>query len=328
MNNDSNNQVNNGVIPPVDNTVVPNPVPPVEPVTPVAPVAPVTPANPAPAAPAPVTPAPTEMPAIEPIGAEPVAPPPVIGESAPTPSEAPKQPAKTSNSKMLFFVIIILVLGGVLAFLLMNNNSSGGSSEPTPETTPVPQNPTPAPVPADAVELENVKISGYQCLDSNCTASIGDSENPEQYTLNVSNVELFKVLDDYVDYINVNISYVENDGKKSIVDYKIFIKATNEDISSAQNEEELRNKIGLFAAGNHTESLTLSEIGSVGAGTEGDEAYSYQNFTFTDAKGNKYEMMLKNPSNDLNLTVGNSYTVTFDVVKDTFDYEYKITSIQ
>ena len=39
-------------------------------------------------------------------------------------------------------------------------------------------------------------------------------------------------------------------------------------------------------------------------------------------------MKYRNPDNSLNLTEGNNYTVTFEVVEGTFDHEFNIKSIK
>ena len=261
------------------------------------------------------------MPNIEPVGPQPVI------EESNTNKEEKKTEVKTSSSKMIIYGVVILLLIGVLVFMIVKNKKPSTSSTPSPTPT-APANPTPAPLPADAVTLENAKINGYVCNDNKCTVSIGDSDNAVDYSLDIANPKTFTALGEYEDYININISYVEKEGKKSIVDYKIIIKSTNENIGSITTEDELRDKLNLFSLGNHTESLVYTKYGSAGSGTEDGKDYTFKTFIFTDSNNNTYEMKYKNPDDSLNLVENNTYTVTFDVVKGDFETEYIITSIK
>lgn len=177
----------------------------------------------------------------------------------------------------------------------------------------------------DTVLIEDVTISGYSCLVSSCTVAIGKDNNFENYTLNTNNDDLFEHLKNYKDYIKVNI-YTNN---KTIVDYKIFLKSNNEDITNIENENELRTKIGLYHTGTYTDTFTLTEIGNIGFGFQNDKNYTYINYEFTDSQNKKYEMkyIIPDGSSGLNLTKGNKYTVTFEVVEGTFDYEFNIKSV-
>lgn len=129
------------------------------------------------------------------------------------------------------------------------------------------------------------------------------------------------------DYIKLNIYYNNKGNVKTIVGYKIFLKSNNEDISNISTENELRNKIGLYSLGMHTETLTLRKIGVTGYGFADNESYIYTVYTFVDSKNIEYEMNYKNNSDSSNLVEGKKYRVTFEVSKGTFEYEYNIKSI-
>ena len=175
--------------------------------------------------------------------------------------------------------------------------------------------------------VENIMVNGYSCFGSSCTISIEDSEGTiTDYTLNSSD-ELFQTLGDYQDYILVNIYYTSNGNKKTITNYEIYLKSNNEDISSIKTESELRDKIGLYSVGTHTDTFTLKEIGTSGFGYEDNVAYTYTDYVFVDSKNVEYEMKYINSNGTLNLTEGNKYTVTFEVVEGTFDYEFTIQSV-
>ena len=224
---------------------------------------------------------------------------------------------------MAFVVVFIMALVGISSFigdfLNVNNwniivndgNSSGGAS-----TT-------------NGTLLEDVSVSGYGCFGSKCNVTIDNSNgDSEDYNLGISNSDFFNKLGDYKDYVKLDIYYNKKGNSKTIVGYKIYLKSNNEDISSISTESELRDKIGLFSVGAHTENMTLKEIGSTGFGFEDDESYTYTEYTFVDSKNIEYEMKYKGDDGTLNLTEGSKYDVTFDVVEGTFEYEFIIKSIK
>ena len=177
--------------------------------------------------------------------------------------------------------------------------------------------------------LENVSVNGYGCMGSECNVTIETSDgNSEDYVLGISNSDFFNKLGDYKDYIKLDIYYNKKESSKTIVGYKIYLKSTNEDISSASTESELREKIGLYSLGTHTETMTLKEIGTTGFGFVDDESYTYTEYTFVDGKNIEYEMKYKNDNGSANLTEGKQYSVTFEVSEGIFDYDYFIQSIK
>ena len=321
MNNDPNNTINSGVTPQVDNTgVAPAVQPAVAPTPATQPVVAPAPATQSVVAPTPATQpvvAPTPDPSIS--GLDPQA---SIGDSQVLPTGEIK--GKPDNKRLIIFGVIIVILAAVFIYLLKNKPSSDGSSNSsvTGNETPIPSAPT------DSTTLEDVIISGYQCTGSTCSVTIENAGNSAEYGLDIAESEFFTSLGDYEDYVKVNINYVQKEQKNSIVSYTMYLKSTNEDISSIKTEAELRAKIGLFAVGNHIESLKLSKVGSTGSGFENDTAYTYKSLNFIDSNNNSYEMKYKNPDNSLTLTEGNTYTVTFDVVKDDLGYNYIITNIK
>ena len=157
---------------------------------------------------------------------------------------------------------------------------------------------------------------------------LNKSNNTTDYALDVDNSDLFLSLGDYSDYIKLNIYYTEKGEEKTIVDYKMFLKSNNKDISQVKTENELRNEIGLHSPGTYTDTFTLSEIGRPGAGFNGDTAYTYISYTFVDNDNIEYEMEYINPDSQLNLIEGNQYSVTFEVVEDQGEYEYNILTIK
>ena len=176
--------------------------------------------------------------------------------------------------------------------------------------------------------VENVYVNGYSCLGAKCSVTIENVDgNSEDYSLGIDNSDFFSKLGDYKDYIKLNIYYNQKGNDKTIVDYKIFLKSSDEDITSVKNENELRDKIGLYSIGTHTDSLTLKAIGTTGFGYANDNSYTYTEYTFVDSKNNEYEMKYINNGDTLDLTEGQKYHVTFEVSEGTFDYEFTIKSI-
>lgn len=325
MNNDTNT---NEEIETLTDTTPVTPPPasttPVEPVTvtptPTEPVTPVTPppvVNPTPVVP-PV--APVQNTVVEPQTTGSIT---INGETVNTTSTdtTKTEEKKPFNVKIIIYPVVILILAGVFIFLLINKNKNDPA--PVPNKTP-----TPTAIPSNVTPLENITITGTGCFNSDCSVSIGSVDNSIDYKLDAKNIELFRALSDYEDYVSVNVYYVQQGENKVITDYKILLKSTGEDLGSMTTEDELRRKIGLFPAGTYTESLTLTEIGSDGIGSNDEGEYTFKEYTFTDSNNKEYEMKYKNPDDSLKLTEGSKYTVAFEVIKDEFGYEYYITSIK
>lgn len=209
-------------------------------------------------------------------------------------------------------IMIILGIGGFIINLL-----------PLDDLKFIPNNSS-----KNGAQLENVTVSGYACM-TNCTVSIKDSNgNIEDYIFSINDSEIISLISNYEEYINLNISYNKKGNEKTVTNYKITLKSNNEDISNIKTESELREKIGLYTIGTHTDTLTLSEIGTQGAGYSDDNgAYMYRTYTFLDSNNNKYKMNYINDSGNLNLIEGQTYTVVFEVEDGTFGYEFIIKSI-
>lgn len=167
--------------------------------------------------------------------------------------------------------------------------------------------------------VEDVSVQGYSCFNSKCSISIEDKTgNTTNYILENSKS----------DYIKLNIYYAKKGSKITIVDYKIFIRSNNKDISSVSTEDQLRDKIGLYSVVTHTDSFTLTEIGTVGFASQGNQSYAYRNYKFVNEKNTTFQMKYINDNGSLGLVQGNKYTVTFEVTKSNFGYDFVIKSIK
>ena len=175
--------------------------------------------------------------------------------------------------------------------------------------------------------LEDMSIDNYICNGSVCSIYIEEENNQVEYIYDADNVELFKTLGNYSKYIKVNIYYTQENNKKIITNYKIFLRTNNEDISSIINEDELRDKIGLYNIGTHSDTFTLTKIGSIGFGYKNDTAYTYINYTLVNNKNDEYKMTYIISNGVPKLTEGNKYNVTFEAVKGSLGYEFNIISI-
>lgn len=222
---------------------------------------------------------------------------------------------------VVLFVMIITGIGGAFVQLFNPDNWNITINDK--------DNPSDSSSSTSRTLVENVSVGGYFCFDSKCNVTIYDSnDNSSDYVLSVNNNDLFNALGDYTDYIKLNIYYTQKENKKIIVDYKIYLKSNNEDISNVKTENELRDKIGLYSIGTHTDSFTLKEIGTSGFGYEDDTSYTYTSYTFVNNKNFEYEMKYINPNGTINLVEGTKYSVTFEVTEDIFGYEFTIKSIK
>lgn len=216
-----------------------------------------------------------------------------------------------------FFIIIsmaIIGIGGAFAELFNSYNGNADIEKTVSKK--------------GSTLIENVIVNGYACYNSNCFLSIDENGVTTDYALGFNN-ELMQKLVDYKEYIKLNIYYKQKDEDKIIVDYKLFLKSNEEDITNiVKNENELREKIGLYTLGVHTDTFTLKEIGTAGGGFKDNVTYSYRDYTFINDKNIELEMSYINNDGDLNVIEGNKYTVTFEVTEGIFHYEYNIKSVK
>lgn len=223
---------------------------------------------------------------------------------------------------IVMFVMLIIGIGGVISefFNLDNWNIPVNDQSDTNNNSSSTK---------DRTLVEDVSVSGYVCSNSKCNVTIVDSTgNTTDYALGVNNSKLIRTLGDYEDYIKLNIYYTKKGNENTIVDYKIYLKSNNRDISSVKTENELRDAIGLYSIGTHTASFTLSRIGMTGFGFKDDISYTYTSYTFVDNENIEYEMEYINDNGPLNLIEGNNYNVTFEVAEGTFGYEFTIKTIK
>ena len=144
------------------------------------------------------------------------------------------------------------------------------------------------------------------------------------YKTNGRNLNFYKRLSETIKIASAN-SYPGVDKEHKDVKYLSDMSKIVQNNNNVINE--LRDKIGLYSIGTHTDSLTLKAIGTTGFGYANDNSYTYTEYTFVDSKNNEYEMKYINNGDTLDLTEGQKYHVTFEVSEGTFDYEFTIKSI-
>ena len=225
------------------------------------------------------------------------------------------------------FVEIIITFVTLIILIIMNINSFFGEFLKLDNWNNIIKDITDNSSNLEETLLEDIVIDSYFFTESECSIYIGESNNTTEYILDTDNNELFKVLGDYSKYIKVNVYYTQENNKKTIVNYKIFLRANNEDISNITNEDELRDKIGLYNVGSHTDTFTLTKIGSIAFGYKNDNPYTYINYTFVNNKNDEYKMTYIISNGVLNINEGITYNVTFEVVKGIFGYEFNIISV-
>ena len=219
-----------------------------------------------------------------------------------------------ANFFISFILLIVLLLAGITSSLfgIFGNLGIGTKDNKTNNT--------------NGTLVENVYVSGYGCVLSNCSLTVEYLNKSITYTLKTNNNDLLTKLKDYNDYVQLDIYYDSNSDTNTIIGYKITNKANNEDLTNVKDEGELRVKLGLYALGDYTEVMTLTEIGMSGYTFDDDNnSVNYVKLTFKDKNSREYEMEYIGslPS----IVIGGEYTIRFTVSEDTFGYKYTITSL-
>ena len=91
--------------------------------------------------------------------------------------------------------------------------------------------------------MEDVDLGEFFSISSGVIVHITCSGVHDSYTLNDGSIEFFGLLDTYSKYIKVNVYYTQKGDEKVIVDYKIYLKSNNEEITCVNIIAEFRGKI-------------------------------------------------------------------------------------
>lgn len=224
--------------------------------------------------------------------------------------------SKKSSKAPIIIVVLLLIAACCGGYFLLNNGSGDSGTKNESEGNNDKK---------DATLLEDFEITGHSCINSKCSVFTGFGDDEDQYNLDIENTDLFLELDNYEDYIKVNIYYTEKENKKTIVDYEIVLNSTKEKITGVKTEDELREKIGLPSVGSHNAELTLTDKSDTPSIFIDDEnSYSMYQYTFVDDNNLKYEMDYKTNDANLDLEIGKKYNVTYEVVKDDFGYDIEL----
>lgn len=214
-------------------------------------------------------------------------------------------------------IMIINGIGGAFIDILDFVISEQSIKEENKDNETIPE------IPNDSNVIEDAEIGSTMCAGTTCSFQIMLNSEYVQYQYKANNVNYFRKLDDYKDYIKIDVYYKEQD----IVGYKVYIKSTNEEITNITNVNDLRSKLGLYSIGTNTDTLTLNRVDMTGAGFSNNDSYMYTDYIFTNKDGNEFKMRYKFKDQGLKLEEAKQYTVTFEVEEGTFDIKYNITSI-
>ena len=132
------------------------------------------------------------------------------------------------------------------------------------------------------------------------------------YTYKGQDERKIMIYSGYDKYVRFDIYYKPNGFSKEIVGHKAYLRETNEDVTNIQHEGELREKIGLYGVGIHTDELTFVESTAPNEVIE-DDGKAYRKFyIFKDDNNNKYNLQYIYKENPPILTEGKKYKVTFE----------------
>jgi len=227
---------------------------------------------------------------------------PVLEEQVQNVMPAPEPPVmeepKKGGSKVLLIIIpiILALFGGGIAFFALTSSSENNKV------------------------MKDAEVDGSSCYDGHCNIYVG----MELYEVGKKeNAILEKEAYIYKDKLKFDL-YLTSDNIVS--DYKVYVKATNEDVTNINDENELRKKLGLFPFGKNVEKLTYTEEGSNGVHIKNNIMSTYKSYIFTDKDNNihvfYYYYKGKNKL-DSKLKVGKTYTVTFEVIEEDMGDGYK-----
>ncbi len=216
----------------------------------------------------------------------------------PAPEPPVMEEAKKGGGKALFIIIpiILALFGGGIAFFALS--SSSGSSK----------------------VMKDAEVDGSSCFEKHCDIYVGMElyEVAKKENAILQNEALY-----YKDKLTFDL-YLTPDNKVS--DYKVYVKATKEDVSDVNDENVLRKKLGLFPFGENVEKLTFAQDGYDGVSIENNVKSTFRSYIFTDNDKNVHVFYYYfKGKNNLNskLKVGKTYTLTFDVVEDDMGDGYK-----
>ncbi len=207
----------------------------------------------------------------------------------------------SSNGNIIIVIIVILVIGIVGVNVFINKLSNTGNEV-----------------------IEDADYDSFGCIGSSCSMTFSNEGNSKKYKIDEKYYDMIVLLKRYNKYIKLNLYH----NNKKITDYKIILRSNGNEIDKVSNEEELRKAIGLYGIGTYTDTFSLKSIGNNSFYFGDDGSYTFDNYIFVDKNGNECEMKYINTNGSLSLNIGNSYTITFEVKKNSADiYEYIIKNV-
>ena len=109
----------------------------------------------------------------------------------------------------------------------------------------------------EGILLSDVQIN--QVSSSSDGTTILLKNDTKTYTYKGQDEIKIMIYSGYDKYVRFDIYYKPNGTSREIVGHKAYLRETNEDVTNIQHEGELREKIGLYGLGKHTDELTFVE---------------------------------------------------------------------
>lgn len=220
---------------------------------------------------------------------------------------------------------LILIVAGLCSwFLVFGKDKSNTEKKETSTNTEKKSDVGPADHDGTRV-LKNGRVTGYSLFNNEGILYV-ETDNGEEVELRFKEDELLEALNDYEDYIRVNITYTESGKDKFLGDYELINYKTGDQITGVHTEAELRTRLGLYNVGTYTEVFTLkTPLDNQGIGINDEGTFTFYELTFEKENGEEFRISLQIPEGDPRdytfLQVGNKYNVTFEVTYDSFDYD-------
>ena len=177
---------------------------------------------------------------------------------------------------------------------------------------------------------ENVILSTVKKTDDGYEIIFKNENEEEGYLIEYEKVGYSDLnrMTEYAEYIKLDIYYIKFFNNKVIVDYKMYTKDTNEDITNIEDTDELEEKLHLKDEKNYkTEIFTVISASEEKTGYIYGMPYSYKTYTLMDSNLNKYKMDYYSEKKPL--ISGKKYEIYYSETKNYYKgTTYKIISTE
>jgi hypothetical protein len=217
--------------------------------------------------------------------------------------------------------LLVIVAGICSWFLVFGKDKTNTGNKETSNNTEKSTNIGPKDQDGTRV-LKNGKVTGYSLFNEEGILYV--EVDDQDLEIRFKEDDFLQILNNYEEYIRVNITYTEAGKEKYLGSYDLVNAKTGDLITGVKNEIELRNRLGLKNEGTYTEVLTLkTPLDNQGIGINDEGTYTFYELTFERENGEEFRISLKIPEGDTRdysfLQVGESYNLTYEVKRDEFD---------